>query len=414
MTTKVSETRVEYSRPYRPGPIRWVNRALAPLGAIAARLDPAKLMEAARRKVGTDDFGDASFVEPLGVLCRAIDEEARLHPVGRVIAKERLVSALCNRLRVESYLAAHPGAQTTPIERPIVIVGMQRTGTTLLHRLLAADPRNRSLASWEALAPVPNTSARDGADPRVALAKRSERALSYMAPDFFAIHPVEADAPEEDVLLLDLAFRSTVPEATMNVPTYAAWLEQQDSRDAYRYERRLLGLLTHAQPPGGGRWVLKTPHHLEWLEALEEVLPDAVIVWTHRDPVTTIASFCSMVAHGRGVFSDHVDPHLVGRQWLRKVERMVARGMDARTRSRCTFIDVRYEDLVADPMKIVAAIRSATGDEATPSADDAIRSLLAVQTQHKHGVHKYALADFGIEAGEVRERFAAYRERYCR
>ena len=193
----------------------------------------------------------------------------------------------------------------------------------------------------------------------------SERTLSWLAPEFFAIHPVEADAAEEDVLLLDHSFTSQAPEATLHVPTYAAWLEQQDLEPAYRYLARILKLLLWQKPRQF--WVLKTPHHMEYLDELLRVFPGAVVVQTHRDPQQTMGSFCSMVAHGRGLFSDHVDPREVGRHWLRKVRRMIDRSLAVRDGGAASaFVDVSYYDLVADPLGEVRRIYAHAGLELTP------------------------------------------------
>lgn len=293
-----------------------------------------------------------------------------------------------------------------------MITGLQRTGTTLLHRLLASDPRRRWLASWEALHPAPVKASR-GEDPRIASAKWAERALAYMAPDFFAIHPVEARAPEEDVLLLDYAFRSTVPEATLRVPTYSRWLEDQDQRPAYRLMATLMRVLS-AQRGASKRWLLKTPHHLEWIDTLLEVFPGARIIWTHRDPTTTLASFCSMIAHGRGVFSDDVDPVEIGESWGAKIARMIDRAMDARDRApEGTFHDVRYEDFVRDPLAAVRRIYAFLGDPLPPHVEARMKATLDASPQHRHGKHRYDLADFGLRANDVRARFAAYRARFA-
>src|SRR5690606_24126968 len=182
------------------------------------------LMEEASRATGLADFGDPRLVTPLDVPLESITGEARLHPDGRLIANGRNVNALKTRRRAEALIAAHPEILEVPIEAPIVIAGLQRTGTTMLHRLLAQDPGVRALYSWEALNPVPMRKLpflRE--DPRVHSALLAERGLRYMAPEFFAIPPAEARSPEEEVVILDLAFLSTVPEATLHVPTYAAW-----------------------------------------------------------------------------------------------------------------------------------------------------------------------------------------------
>ncbi len=403
------ETSRDYARPYRPRAIAIANRVLPKLG----RLERDALLDAARARTGLADFGRDDFLEPLDVLLDSIAREARLSPIGHLVTRERLVGVLANRLT--AIAAADASVRAMPLRPPWVITGLQRTGTTLLQRLLASDPDHRWLASWEALHPAPSRRRTLlGADARIAAAVTAERALGYLAPDFFAVHPVQAYGPEEDVLLLDQAFRSTVPEATLRVPTYARWLETVDQRPAYEHEKLLLQVLS-AQRGAGKRWVLKTPHHLEWIEVLLDVFEGARVIWTHRDPLVTVASFCSMVAHGRGVFSDAVDPREVGRDWGRKVARMVERALAARAAGReHAFIDVDYADLCRDPIAEVRKIYAACGEALTPEAERRMRRTLASHPQHQHGVHRYALEDFGLDPGELRARFAPYRARFVR
>jgi len=407
-------TSTDYAHPKRPLLVRAFNR----LGSAARRLgletslDFDDLLAAARKATGLDDFGDDYFREPLRVLLRSLEDEARLHPLGRTIMRGRIVGMLANRLRVEALLKEHPGIEGMEVSRPIVIAGLQRTGTTLLHRLLAADPRARALPAWEALNPAPlRGEGRHGTDRRRRAAKLSEKGLRWLSPQFFAVHPVEADAPEEDVMLLDHCFTSQAPEATLHVPSYAAWLEQQDLVPAYRYLARLMKVLAWPRP--GRHWVLKTPHHMEYLAELLEVFPDAVIVQTHRDPHATTGSFCSMVAHGRGIFSDQVEPREVGRHWLRKVKRMIDRSAVVRdSRGGASFVDVSYYDLLDDPLAEVQRIYAAAGLELKQDAGDAMKALLARDVQHRHGIHRYRTRDFGLSTAMVEETFAEYRARF--
>jgi hypothetical protein len=408
------ETSTDYRHPYRPPIVRIANRVAERLPAVPpfrASLDQASLLRAARKRTGLTDFGDPSFFEPLGILLQSIEDEARLHALGRLITRTRVVSMLSTRLRLEDLCRREPSIDRQRLTRPIVIVGLPRTGTTFLHRLLASDEtRIRSLASWEALMPVPAGGDAPTAS-RIAAAERSESALKYLAPDFFAVHPIDARGPEEEILLLDLAFRSTVPEATMYVPTYARWLESADQSPAYRQMARALKALQWQRAPSAAefRWVLKTPHHLEWLDELPAVLDDPLVVWTHRAPREVVGSFCSMIAHGRGIFSDHVDPIEIGRAWLRKGKRMVERAMDARARlGERNVLDVRYEDLIADPLAVARAVLERAGLPWTAESDVRIRRSLQTEVKDRHGKHRYSLADFGLSAGEVDRAFEAY------
>lgn len=404
-----------YERPYRPRVVAFGNaagRGLSRLG-LRASLREDSLIRAARRATGLHEFRDSGFREPLRRLLDAIEGEAQLHPLGRLMARTVLVNSLANRLRIESQRDLHPGVFERPVERPVFIVGLQRTGTTFLHRLLALHPELRALRSWEAANPAPFAERRTrpgAADPRIGVARLAERGVRYMAPDFFAVHPIEALGEEEDSLLFDPSLFTTTSEALMHVPSFTAWLEQADHGPAYRAYREIIQLLLWQRP---GRWLGKTPLHLEHLEELLTVFPDARVIQTHRDPLETVASVSSMLAHARGFFSDRVDPRRVGQQWLAKTGRMVERGMQTRARrGEQAFLDVRYEDLVADPRKQVQRICDFADAPLPAAGERAIRDFLSRNPQHKHGRHEYALGDFGLDEAEVLRRFGRYRDHY--
>lgn len=401
-------TSVSYSRPYRPAPVALFNsfgRGLERLG-VRADLSVDGLLGAACRAERTGAFRDISFVEPLRVLLDSVEREARLSPLGRLVTRARLIGLLRNRLRVEALLERHPEIAHAPLPPVILITGLQRTGTTLLHRLLAADTDNRALLSWEAINPLPPI--RPGQrDRREHVARTSCRVLTFLAPDFFAVHPVEHDAPEEDVLLLDYALLSTVPESTLHVPSYSRWVETQDHRPAYEYMASLLRILQWQRP--GRRWILKSPHHLEFLDAFLAVFRDVVIVQTHRDPTTTIASFSSMISHGRGIFSDAVDPRGIGASLLRKTSRMVSRGMATRRSAPDElFVDIYYEELVRDPIRQVERIYERCGIALDGRARSAIERSLDANQQYRYGRHRYQLDYFGLTEEMIRERFSEY------
>jgi hypothetical protein len=402
----------DYGSPRRPFLINAVNGAGRLLWKLGCRkkVTPEALMRKARRKSGLDDFGGEDIVTPLRVLVKSIEEEARLNPFGRFVTRSRLVSALENRLRAERWFKLHPEILEQELLPMTVITGLQRTGTTMLHRLLAADPGTRALLSWEALNPAPlfRTGEREK---RIKSAKTSENALAYIAPDFFAVHPVEAEAPEEDVLLLDFSFLSTVPEATLRVPAYSRWLEEQDQRPAYEYMRKLMLLLQWQRP--AKRWILKTPHHMEYMDTLFEVFPEVRVIQTHRDPATTIASFCSMLSHGRGVFSDSVDPEEVGRDWCRKIRRMLERTMEARRRlPQDRFYDVHYEELLTDPVGTVEKIYRFLGLSWNRELRKLMQETHYANGRYRYGRHVYRLENFGLTEERIRDEFAEYYREY--
>lgn len=409
-------------RPYRPKTIalvNWVGRLLAALG-FRSRLDVDSLVEAAKKKAGLNDFGDESFLDAFTVLAESVDQEAKLHPFGRWVMRTRLIDQLVVRLQVEDWYRRYPEIEDISIQSPVVIAGLQRTGTTLLHRLLSADPNCRSLLSWEAINPAPPKDYVAGqktcinTDPRIKAAKTAEKGLAYLAPEFFAIHPVDANAPEEDVLLMELAFISQVPEATLHVPSYARWRAQTSHRPAYEYLKRLLKLLQWQRPPANpsGHWVLKTPAHLEHLETLLEVFPGARIVQTHRDPQKTVGSFSSMLAHGYGVFSDDVDAVEIAQRWAKMNGEMTERAWAVRQANPESFVDVSYYDLLDDPMAQVKKVYEFAGLELTPEVIQEVEQSRRSNKKDRHGRHQYHLEDFGLDADKVEEIYGDYRARF--
>ena len=398
-------------QPYRPRAIALLN-GLGRLFGWHPSLDPDRLMAEAEKRAGSHDYGEPPVRPALEVLCRSIDEEAGLHPFGRWVIRTRLRDALIMRLRVQALIKQHPEILQLPIEPPLVIAGLQRTGTTMLHRLLAADPDTRALASWEAISPLPHPAQKPGQpDRRIGMAKTAEKGLAYLAPEFFSIHPVEAEAPEEDVLLMEYAFLSQVPAATLKVPGYAAWLDEQDMLPAYRYLKVLLQVL-HWQRPAR-RWVLKTPAHLEHLDALLTVFPQARIIQTHRDPLRTTASFSSMLAHGHGVFADQVDAESIARDWLNRNARMVERALAVREQHPGAFVDVSYYDLMQDPMSQIERIYAETGLSLSEAARTAMRQTMQRNVKDRHGRHHYTLEQFGLSPELVNAHYAGYREAFA-
>jgi len=411
---KRRETSTDYTRPYRPRPVAFFNRAghLARRLGLDDRLRVDRLITAAQQKTGFADFGDNWFLEPLRVLVESINEEARLTPLGIRMQRSRLVSALAIRLRAEALLREHPEIRNLDLGEVIVIAGLQRTGTTLLHRLIATNPGVRALRSWEALDPVPLRSERPG-DPRgrIRRAKLAARAVRFLAPDFLAVHPIEHDAPEEDVLLLDASFMSQAPEAMMRVPSYSRWLEGQNHTRPYEYLGTLLKILQWQRP--GRSWVLKTPHHLEHLDVVLDVFPNVCVVQTHRDPKKSVPSFWSMVAHARGMLSDQVDPDEIGAHCLRKTERMLERSMNVRkARTGAVFLDVPYRDLVRDPLGELRRVYESAGVAFTEAAEDAATAALTRNPKHRYGRHVYSPKDFGCDNRALDEAFGFYRRAY--
>ena len=405
------ETSTNYAHPYRPRLVRFANA----IGEVfrrtgySAELDVEWLLVRAQRKTGLSDFGEEWFLEGLQELVDSINLEARLTFTGRFIQRVRLEKALINRLYIEEFVKRHPETMEVDLGNVLFIVGMQRTGTTTLHRLINSHPEIQGLTAWEALSPVPLPN-ENSEDPRrrKRQAKRSERAIRYLSPDFMAVHPIQHDQPEEDVLLLDLCFMSQSAEATMHVPSYAAWLEEQDQTRAYEYFHKVLKILHWLHPSKG--WVLKTPHHMEYLSSLLKVFPNATLIETFRDPRKTLPSFCSMVAHARGMLSDQVDPIEIGRHWGRKVTQM----MDHVVHTRTTygdepFVSVSYHELIEDPMSQLQRIYEKAAVPFDENARTLAQDVVVASPKNRFGRHRYQAESFGLSDEGIEERLKFYR-----
>lgn len=365
------------------------------------KLEKDSLIKAARKNTGLHDLGKDFWDEPLERMIDSINKEARLHPVGRFISKKRIENLLSVRLRAEDWFKKHPEILEQPLYPVNVIIGLQRTGTTKLHRMLASDPNTRALLSWEAINPAPlNGDLKTGSE-RIKMAKISEKALKVMSPGFFAIHPVEHLAPEEDVLLLDVSFLSTTAEATTHVPSYSAWLEKTDQSMAYAYAVKLMKFLQWQRP--AKQWVLKTPHHLEFLDLAEKYFEDVQFIWTHRNAKEAIPSFLSMVAYSRVLFSNKVDAHEVAQHWVRKIGYMLERAMEFRERKENAkkILDVSYLDLVNDSQLIMEQIYSSRGIEIKKELKQIFQNTERSNPKGKYGTHKYELSDFGIDTNFI-------------
>lgn len=406
---------------FRPSPFPWPARAGLALWGAATRLglarpalDEASLIAAARRRSGLHHFGDEGFRLPMRRLLYALEEEASLHLLGRSVMRTSIVRALESRLRLQNLTDLHPEITERPVEAPVFIVGLQRTGTTKLHRLLACDPRLRPLTAAEGLSPAPlGRPIRDEPgerDRRLAYARRAERGMRYMSPTLFAIHPIEADAPEEDVFLLDVAFVSGAIDASLEVPSYSRFIRETDQRAAYADLRRLIQLLLWQRP---GRYVGKTPHHLENLDSLFALFPDAKVIQTHRDPRRVVPSFSSMMAHAGAMLSGRVDPRQVGRRIARQAARSVERAMTVRESLPAgAVLDIRYADLVREPMREIERIYGFLDLELEPSVRAAMEGWMRENPRHKNGPHRYRLGDFALDGEELDARFKRYRERF--
>lgn len=379
---------------------------------------PGDLKDAARHKESLDDWGPVPFEEPLAVLAESY-ASAGLNDIGAHILRSGLIHSLRMRLRAQEWINRHPEIAQEQIVAPIVVVGMMRSGTTLLQRLLAADRRFHCAYGWEVVEVAPRLDHRFGPheDPRVAISEKRESISRELAPALFAIHPMYAREPEEEIVFLSDAFLSHVPESGAHVPRYRAWIDGQDFAPAYDYLHRMLQFLQwqkRQRREAAQRWVLKSPAHLGYLDTLRARFPDLHVVHMHRDPRDTIASGASLNATLHAMHADDVDRDRVGAEWLQRMgwtndRAMATRASWADEESRCT--DIEFADAVADPIGQVARVYDAIGVSLTAEAESVMGRWLTDRPRETRRP-PYAAADFGLSDAAIDERFAAYTMRF--
>jgi hypothetical protein len=401
----------------RPLGLRVFNRAgrvLRRAGVPVVDLSAAALFDRARRMTGLSDFGDPFFREPLRVLLDSFETEAELHMLGRVIARTDIVRLLQNRLRMVDVLNHHGEIADGEIRQPIFIIGLPRTGTTILHELMAQDPANRVPMTWEVMHPWPPPErATYETDRRIAIVDKHLNGVDRLIPGFKRMHPMGAQLPQEDVALTAHDFASMIFSTTHYVPSYHAWLDRADLRWVYAAHRRQLQYLQWRCP--ADRWVLKSPGHLWALDALLAIYPDARIVQTHRDPLKVIASLANLVALLRSMSSDAIDRRAIGMEWTTRLAEGLQHAMDTRDQlppETAPVFDMHFSEFIRDEVGMVRRIYEHFGMELSLDAEERMRGFLARNPRDKHGAHRYSLEDARLDPGTERERYRAYQERY--
>ncbi|NKY86324.1 sulfotransferase family protein [Nocardia veterana] len=364
------------------------------------------LHASATKFCGLTDFGDDDYTEALGVLLDSYQRDADLTELGSKMNRYFLRGALVARALSEASWKANPGYAETKIERPIFVTGLPRTGTTALHRLLAADPQHQALEMWLAELPQPRPPRETWADNPVFQRIDAGFAQHHIEnPEFMGLHYMSAAEVEECWQLLRQTVKSIAYESLAYLPTYSRWLQKQEWTNAYQRHKRNLQLIGMGDSRG---WVLKNPSHLFALDALLEVYPDALIIQTHRDPVTIVASSCSLSEQATKGWSNTFVGETIGRTQLELWSRGLREFNSARARyNPDQFLDIQFEDLRADPFGTVEKIYSTFGLDYTESARAAMRAL---DEESKSGArkpaHTYSLADYGLTEDEVRSVFA--------
>ena len=375
-------------------------------------LEAGNLCAAARRKTRLEDFGEPAIEPGLSVLTNSLEQEADLHPLGRFLMRMHLQGLLETRLRLAELWRGQEGMAATPIQRPIFITGMPRSGSTFLHELLAEDPANRAPRVWEVMFPVPGSHARrrNGPDPRIRKAAACLWWFRRFAPQADAVFPMRANTPHECVAIHSYTFLSEEFISTCRIPSFESWLRRADLRPAYAWQRRFLQHLQFRSPER--RWVLKSPDHVYGLEALFAAFPDALIIQTHRNPFEVLKSSCRLTEVLHGLYAR---PGLPGRLVAREskvlaavADRFVA-FRDTHPELAGRFVDVKYDEIVSDPLAVVRRIYEKFELPLTDAASERMQFLAKGRSRYESGRAGAASRDFKLETVADASHF----ERYC-
>jgi hypothetical protein len=375
----------------------------------------ALVREAHERTGGLEDLGDGPYLEGLGRFVESLNGEARLNDVGRFMAKERMLLHTVNRLAYVEDRKRHPEIAQVGIEKPVFIVGLPRTGTTILHDILDQDPANRAPLTWELMFPSPPPTTEDAAtDPRIVACQALIPSGDRQSELFKAMHPTGALLSQECVVMMGEAMCTPLFHNQFRVPGYEDWVDDEaDFAPVYDFHRRQLQHLWWRKP--GDRWVLKTGAHLWGLPPLLATYPDARIVFTHRDPVKSMTSYASLTTLVRTRGSDDVDPFEVAADWTARLQKKVVGALAFRLANEfpdAVFYDMFFPDFVADQFAEIEKIYAALDLPMSDAGAAAMQAYIAAHPKGVDGIHRYEPEEYGVDPGLVREQFAPYIEHF--
>ncbi|WP_150291538.1 sulfotransferase family protein [Sphingobium estronivorans] len=377
-------------------------------------LDREALLQAARERAGLSDFGDLWFLEPMDRYLEAMNREGQLTPAGQGAQTETIVRGLVSRLRMMEDIKRHPEILDEPLEVAGIILGLPRTGSTIFQRLLASAPGMTGIKWYEAqnFAPFPGE-ARGEPVERRAYADALIEGWLQAAPELASIHPLEADAPDEEILILGQMFVSTMVEGMSFVPSFTAWLNDYDQSRGHEDLKTILRYLQWQDPSRRGRkWILKSPSNLPYTEVAANAFPDALLIMTHRDPVQTVPSYVSMQA-ALYKLSTTVSDAQVGGFWFPRLVEWMRRFEAARERiGEHRFIDIDYREVAAHPMAQAERVLARFGIAVDEHVEEVLSEFLAGNRREQRPMHDYSLERFGLDEAAIKREFAAYRARY--
>ena len=371
-----------------------------------ADFDGDDLLDAAARTTGFNDLGNPDFEIPFRLLIDALNHEARLSALGKFVTRADLLKLLSNRIHMVQDRKTHPEMTHQIITRPLFIAGMPRTGSSLLHTLLALDPNHRAPLYWEVLYPSPPPNQNHTSDRRIAKAERDFRWFHRLAPDYRKIYRYGAENVAECIALQAMSFESLRFVFTYHVPTYLQWAQTHTLTYGYAFHREFLQHLQIHFPTK--KWILKAPAHILHLNTLFETYPDAAVVFTHRNPTVVIPSMANNTYTLRKTFSRKIDAHQVAQEELNRWHDGWCKVKPLREIHEASIYDLMYDDFIHDPVKSIEKIYHYFCLPFSEEFKKSMENFLRKNRQHKYGKHRYDLSQFGLNEIIIKERFADY------
>ena len=396
-----------------------LGKIFSSMGLKIGKADADFILRKAMKRSGVNTIFDDSFIDPLNLLIKNVNEQTNFKLSGQLLFRGFLIHRVSNRLQIDAALDANPEILKQPVERPIVIAALPRTGTTLLHRLFAQDSALRVPLFWEMQypCPPPNIEA-SGIDPRIVQVDKEIAIVNRLVPQFKGIHETGTFLPEECIMLFANDLIGDYFTVFCQLPDYDEWLLRQNFCSLYGRHKKQLQLLQYRHPQK--RWVLKAPSHLRALLTLTHTYPDVCIIQTHRDPGEIIASTASLSMTARSFFQYNIRPEIVGKGALEGLGQIIEKSMFDRDQielnpnSRVRFIDVMYEDIVKNPIETMRSVYAQCDLAWSHSIEQQTMAYLEENRQHRHGKHQHSLEDFGLKKEQVDQRFAAYNKRFLK
>ena len=376
----------------------------------------SEILAAASSETGLKDFGPESHIEALRVLVDSTNRDITLTPLGTMAFKAEVHRMLVNRLRFADDLKRYPEILDEDVSDPIMVIGLPRTGTTKLQRMMAADPDTQPLHYWRLLNPAPFPNAVAGQeDPRIEVARQTMAMMVQLAPGFMASHPTFADQPDEETFLQLFSFRSVLNYLLHPAHSYYQWLLKQSQRDTYVYMKQLLQYLQWQDGGKRGRpWVLKSPVHTENMDLIAELFPQATIAFTHRSYYDTIPSYCRLMEMSWGIKTENVDPLAVGRMGVKQWSDATRKHLEQREAlgTQLNIVDVTYEQIKDDPLTAIRRIYGRAGRELTPQREQAMLKWSADNPQGQFGSYSYSLENYGLTRADIDAAFGGFEPRF--